>query len=340
MQAEEHPWLCIESFLDDFVAARALSSAFQIGLIDQLAAGPMPQDALLARLPLDPRGFQVLYVMLHACGVLEGDAGTIAFTPAFREALAFRDLLEARLYFAHLVAPDFLNLSTALFVEPQAFFRHSRLFQLFSYDRCMQRTEENLEATARWMRITTALTRYEAQACIQAFDFSRFRRQLDVGGNSGEFLLRICSTHAGLTGTVYDLPVVCEIGAAHVADSGMAERIGFTQVLEPEEPLPAGHDLISFKSMLHDWPDTDMHKFLRRAYAALEPGGTVVIFERAWDENFGRPLSYGVLPLMLFFRSYRHPGDYRAALSGAGFRNIEVKSLMLETPFVLISARK
>ena len=338
--AAKYRWLCIEPFVADFTGARALSSAFEIGLIDLLASGPAAQDSLQQRLPLDRRGLQMLLAMLRAHRVVDIDRESVALTPAFTEALDFRDLLEARLYFAHLVAPDFLNLSTALLADPDAFFLRARLFQLFSYERCFERTRDNLEATARWMRITTALTRHEAQACIDAFDFSRFKRQLDIGGNSGEFLLRICRAHPELSGTVYDLPLVCEIGRAHVADAPETARIGFAEARSREEALPGGHDLISFKSMLHDWPDADMRGFLARAHQALEPGGSVLIFERAWSDDIEQPLSYGMLPLRLFFRSYRTLDDYRAALAAAGFRDIEVKTLMLDSPFILIHASK
>ncbi|HEY8606578.1 MAG TPA: methyltransferase [Noviherbaspirillum sp.] len=342
--SNRYPWLCIEAFLADFTGARALSSAFELGLVDLLVAGPQSPAQLGAALPLDARGLHLLLAMLRAHNVLEETATAegcaVALSSGFTEALAFRDLLEARLYFAQLVGPDFLHLATALFAEPDAFFRRARLFELFSYDRCFERSQANLDATARWMRITTALTSYEALACIDAFDFSRYRRQLDVGGNSGEFLLRICRAHPALRGTVLDLPLVCEIGAAHVAGEPEAARIAFQKTRSRDELLPAGHDLISFKSMLHDWPDADMHRFLTRAHAALPDGGSILIFERARMEQLPQPLSWGQLPLLLFFRSYRDAGDYERALARAGFRDITLQSVQLETPFHLISARK
>ena len=66
------------------------------------------------------------------------------------------------------------------------------------------------------MRFTTALTRYESGACIANHDFSPYERMLDVGGNSGEFALRVCQRHSRLRATVYDLPLVCDIGERHV----------------------------------------------------------------------------------------------------------------------------
>lgn len=338
--AARYPWLAVEPYVADFTGARALSCAFELGLVDLLAAGAASMGAVHERLACDERGAMLLLTMLRAHGVVEWETDRVRLTPHFSAVLAFRDLLEARLHFAHLVAPDFLHLSTALFTDPQAFFRQARLFQLFSYERCFERTRENLEATARWMRLTSALTRYEAQACLDAFDFSGVRRQLDVGGNSGEFLIQLCQRHAHLAGTVLDLPLVCEIGRAHVADMGQGARIAFAEARGRDEPLPPGHDLISFKSMLHDWPDGDMRAFLARAHAALPSGGRVLIFERSWPHNLQHPLSYGQLPLLMFFRSYRTPDHYCTALEETGFRAIETVTIELDMPFVLIAATR
>ena len=204
----------------------------------------------------------------------------------------------------------------------------------------MEATPENLERTARWMRLTTALTRYEAGACLAAFDFAKFQRVLDVGGNSGEFVLQLCRAHANLHAAVYDLPVVCEIGAAHVADAPEAPRIDFVKRDRAVRALPAGHDLVCFKSMLHDWPEAEMADFLQRAFDALQPGGTVMIFEREQWQMGDTPVAYGQLPLLLFFRSYRRPEVYEAQLSALGFVDVSVAHVALDMPFILVTAVK
>jgi hypothetical protein len=91
----------------------------------------------------------------------------------------------------------------------------ARVFKFFDYRRALQDSEDNRVWTRRWMRITTALTACEAEACLTRHDFSPHRRLLDVGGNSGEFARRICAAHPGLTATILDLPVVCAIGRDH-----------------------------------------------------------------------------------------------------------------------------
>src|SRR6267378_1789217 len=105
------------------------------------------------------------------------------------------------------------------------------------------------------MRITTSLTRYEARACLRHHDFGRYARMLDIGGNSGEFALEICKAHPSVQATVVDLPVVCDIGREHVRREPEATRITFVEANALEDRLPEGFDVVTFKSMLHDWPD-------------------------------------------------------------------------------------
>ena len=339
--AGETEYLCVDEFIADVAGARALTSALELGLIDHLLAHqPCAESDLAGRARLDARGLGLLLGLLRENRVVERDAAGVRLTPTFSAALCYRDLLEAKLDFAAVAAPDFLESFTTLLTDPQRFQGVARMFDLFSYQRCYDPTPENYANTARWMRITTALTKYEAGACLSRHDFSAYRRMLDVGGNSGEFALQACRRHAGLRATVLDLPLVCDLGARHVAREPEAGRIDFLKVDPAARPIAGGYDLVTFKSMLHDWPDAEMRGFLARAREALDPGGTLLIFERCSFAGREAPLSYGALPIALFFRSYRERDAYAAPLAQAGFRDVRIESLELDLPFVLVTARK
>ncbi len=337
----EREYLCVDGFIRDAVGARALASALELGVVDLLLEHPSCTVAELgARARTDRRATTLLLGLLRTDGVIESAGDGFRLTHEFRAALRFRDLLEAKIDFAAAVAPDFLDLFTVLLTDPAAFFGRARLFELFSYDRCFDPTPENVSHTARWMRFTTALTRYESAACIAGHDFSRYRRMLDVGGNSGEFALRVCRAHAGLRATVFDLPVVCDIGERHLRNEPEAGRIDFARAGRAGGSMPCGADLVTFKSMLHDWPDDRMEDFLARAHEALAPGGTLLIFERGLVEAGERQVPFAMIPLLLFFRSYRSPHDYREPLARAGFVDIESSTIELDMPFMLVTARK
>jgi SAM-dependent methyltransferase len=270
--------------------------------------------------------------------VITEHRGDVRLHPDFARALACRDLLEAKLDFAGFTINDFADLFTDLVREPAGFMQRSRLFQLFDYRRALEPSIENYERTRAWMRLTSTLTRYEAQAAMELHDFSGYRRALDVGGNSGELLVQLCRRHPSLHGTVLDLPLVCEIGLEHVLGEPESSRIRFQKADVRSDPLPGGHDLILFKSMLHDWPPSEAERFLARAAHALEPGGSIVIFERGPLCVAATP-GFGLLPILLFFRSYRGPQAYAAQLQTLGL-TCEVREIQLDTPFFLLAASK
>ncbi len=334
-------YLCVDDFMGDAVSARALQSALEIGLIDHCLRDPSADfRSAAAACGIDARAMQLLLGMLQANGVLEQRDARLVLSERFTSALDYRDLLEAKLEFAALVAPDFLQMFSTLLTDPARFFERSRVFDLFSYDRCFDATPENLAATRRWMRFTTALTRHEAQACIDHHDFSTCRRVLDVGGNSGEFALRLCKAHPELRATVFDLPLVCEVGQAHVAGAEEASRIEFVRAGATPEELPRGFDAVCFKSMLHDWPEDGVRQFLERAWRALDRGGRLVIFERSMVVVGDAQIPYALIPIMLFFRSYRSPRDYVRMLEQIGFRDVRWQAVELEMSFMLVTAVK
>ena len=340
-QSKEFDYLCVDSFLKSIVDARALGTAFELRLIDYLYENhSISLDDLDKRFEGDSRGLQLLVDLLIANQVIKKYNGEIKLSRQFIKALQYRDLLETKLEFANLVVPDFIDLFTSLINNPDRFNRNARIFDLFGYHRCFDYSPENYELTERWVRITTSLTRYEAQVCTKYHDFGRYQHILDIGGNSGEFVLQICKNFPGIHASVFDLPLVCDIGIEHIHSKGKADRISFIKGNALADVLPKGFDLITFKSMLHDWPEKEAKQFIARASRSLEPGGTLLIFERGPVEVAETTLSYSMIPFLLFFRSFRSPAVYVEHLEDLGFQDIKTQRINLEMPFFLVTGIK
>lgn len=334
-------YLCVDDFIKDMVSARALTTAFELNIIDTLNAGPpVTSDTIEKDFPQISGGLKLLVRLLTDGGVLENMGGQYRLTAKFAAALRYRDLLQAKLDFAHIAAHDFIDSFSFLIAAPGEFMKRSGMFRLFNYALALESTPENRQLTERWMRITTVLTRYEAYACFSLHSFGKHRRMLDIGGNSGEFALQACKRCPELEATVFDLPVVCEIGSEHLAGKPESERIRFIKGNARADSLPGGFDLITFKSMLHDWPEEEARKFIYKACDALEPGGTLLIFERGPFEIGASGLSYSNLPILLFSHTLRSPHLYMEYLAGNGFHQVKVQWIELEIPFFLVTAVK
>jgi SAM-dependent methyltransferase len=340
-QSAEFDYLSVDSFIKSIVDARALASAFELRLIDHLVKNqPLALDDLKKRFRSDAQGLQLLLNLLMSNRVVEESNGEIRLTQQFMNVLRYRDLLEAKLEFSNFALPDFMDLFTLLIQNPDRFNQHARIFDLFGYSRCFEYNPENYKLTKRWMRITTSLTKYEAQVCMKYHDFGQCQRLLDIGGNSGEFVLQICKRYPGIVATVFDLPLVCDIGEEYIRSEPEADRIKFIKGNALTDTLPKGFDLITFKSMLHDWPAKEAKRLIVKASQSLEPGGTLLIFERGPLEVSETTLPYSMIPFLLFFRSFRSPVIYEEQLGDSDFQDISVQEINLETPFYLVTARK
>jgi hypothetical protein len=335
-------FLAVDGFMRTLIDIRALKSAFELGLIDRLieARTGGSIEALGRAVGADVVGMRFLLDLLSTSGVVEERGDDVRLTRRFRDALRFRDLMETKLDFVGVVLNDFADLFTLQVRAPNEFMGQARLFHLFDYRRAATVSHENYMRTRVWMRLTTALSRYEAAAAAMLHDFGGHARMMDVGGNSGEFVLRLCRQHQALRATVFDLPMVCEIGMEHVLSEPEHDRISFVKGDIRKDNLPAGHDLISFKSMLHDWPIRDAAQFMARAAQALTPGGRILIFERApmRFRDVAPPLS--LLPTLLFFRSYRPATEYLEYLGQLGFQDLRCREIDLDSQFFLITGRK
>lgn len=332
-------FLCIEPFLADFVNTQALKTALDVGLIDTLNGQPQSLQAIQNQFPAF-QAVSMLLAQLASVNVVNLDAksGCWTLTTEFSQTLVYQDLLKAKLEFSNLLAPDLIEHYPLFLSDMPAFIQHSRVFELFAYNLSIDITPENIAATRRWMRFTTCLTRYEGRVIAQQNDFSHVRKHIDIGGNSGEFALQLCKQYPQLTSTVVDLPVVCEVGKTHIQHEPEHHRIHFLVADGLTDPLPKEQDLVTFKSVLHDWPPEACEQFIRQAASTLKRGGEILICERG-PMDLSQPVPYGLLPMLLFNRSFRSPEAYIPMLKAVGFVDIKLTEISLETPFMQLTAR-
>ena len=149
----------------------------------------------------------------------------------------------------------------------------------------------------------------------------------------------VCAAYPGVQATVFDLPVVCELGRAHVQGTPEAARIRFVEGDMRRDALPGGMDVVLFKSVLHDWPDAEARGLIDAAARALKPGGRLVIFERL-PFDLARPLAYHDISNLMFLHFLRTPDLYRTHLVANGFAIEAEARITLDMPFFLLAAKK
>lgn len=329
-----------DAFLTSFIGSVALSLALRSGLIDKLGQGPQSLAALAATAKLDPCGVELLAGLLESAGVLTLRDGTLALAPAFVAILPRRAALESKLAFLDLAARDVLDRLPEMLFDTGAYVASGKVFELFRYDRAATTSPADLAATKRWLDYTTALTEHEGPLLAPLMPLAHTARLLDIGGNSGAFVRALCAVNPGLRATVLDLPAVTELGRRYLASTPEAARIDFITADARRDPLPAGYDAISFKSVLHDWPEPDMRQMVERARDALPPGGRLFVVERGAFAPGPAPLPYAAATNLVFARFYRPPSAYAELLAELGFGGISVQTIEIEMPFHVIAGTK
>ena len=129
-------------------------------------------------------------------------------------------------------------------------------------------------------------TRPVARAVLDAYDFSRFGKIIDVGGSYGALLAAILAAHPRLTGESFDLPSLAEASTAYLERAGVADRGRFVGG-SFFEAVPAGADAYTLKMIIHDWDDDEALRILTNCRLAAGAEGRVLVMEQIAPELAG-----------------------------------------------------
>ena len=208
------------------------------------------------------------------------------------------------------------------------------LGRMLKTDRPGGRVKEFFEYTggaapsSRISALLSASTANYAGVIAGKYPFGRYRRVLDAGGNDGTFMASLCRRFPRLRGMVFDLPVQCAAGKKKYAGLVRSGRLRFFPGDFFSDPLPAGADLVVFKSVLNDWPDRAAAGLLRKAHAALPPGGKLLVIERL-DPGKARTgddclFDSAFMQFIAPAQDFRSFAAYRRLLAAAGFSGVRL----------------
>ena len=336
---ESYAYLSANAYMQDLVGSQAIKFGFNSGLFEFLTT-PKTHDQLVESIDADTGGLDYLLGNLIHSNVIVLEEGYYVLTDAFLPLISFEPYMVSQINFASLITVDIAEFFPDLIESEPSYMAKAKLFELFDYSRAIEINDSNIAFTNKWVSFTTALSRHEARVCISHHNFNNYKRIIDIGGNSGEFVAQICHVSPAISATVVDLPVVCKIGIDNIADQHLSNRVDFCSADGMQHKLPTGYDLLTFKSILHDWPEPAVKAFLVNGLKSLVKGGTILIYERASINLTGNVHSFFLLPITLFFRSYRSPEIYHDLLTELGCVDIKIEWLKLETDFFIITAIK
>ncbi|MDA1311890.1 MAG: methyltransferase [Acidobacteria bacterium] len=164
-------------------------------------------------------------------------------------------------------------------------------------------------------------------ATVAAFDLSRFKRMVDLGGGTGHLVTEACRRYPKLRGVVFDLPSVQPLAEEYVLAAGLEDHI---EVLAGDfftDELPPA-DLYAVGRILHDWADASIIQLLCKVHASLPEDGALLICEKLLNEERDGPATAYLQSLNMLVCTEgreRTASEYEVLVKAAGFRELEVR---------------
>jgi SAM-dependent methyltransferase len=301
--------------------AQAVSTAADLGIADQLAAGPMTTEALAAAVRCDAAALESLLMLLAGLGLLECPAPGVFALTGRGQALRAEALGPLATFVGSAEQWDpWSRLRDAMRGGANAF-RRTHGQDLYPF------LAGHEAAARRYDAAVDAFTRHEAAMLCAGFDFAPVGSVVDVGGGQGTLLLEILERHPRLCGVLFDLPHVVERARSRL----QARAPGRAEVRSGDflEAVPAGADVYLLKHVLHNWPDEQALRLLQNCARARSPGGRVLVVEAILSPD-PRPDLARLLDLEMLVltggRERRKP-ELRRLLHAAGLSLEHVRQL-------------
>ena len=196
----------------------------------------------------------------------------------------------------------------------------------------------NRDDYRKFLSALDPIAEWPANVIASSFDFSRFKKLIDVGAGSGVYSAAIVKKHANIEAVAFDLPYPCEIGEEMVREKGLSNRIKYHRGDYFKDDFPEGIDVALLSNVLHGYGPDKCNFLIKKVYDSLPSGGAIIISDLILDEDGCGPeiavfMSFYFLLITEAGRNYTL-SEYEAMLRNAGFLEIRSVRSSGETKFI------
>jgi SAM-dependent methyltransferase len=256
-------------FAGSMFQVKAFLVANKVGLFGAVASSAKTVDELAAELGLDARAVHIVLRAMAAKGFLAMDARR-----AFTLSASARDALDP-------ASPSFIgpwlenhdNVWDALGALENTIRSGKPALPTAHYRVSQQQHEHFVRATHNTAVIN-------APILASKLDMQGVRSLLDLGGGPGSYAVFFCLAHPGLRATVFDLPASGPVARDIISQYKLKDRIEFCGGDYFTDAVRSGYDACLISHIIHAYSPQNNLVLLRKAFAALNPGG------RLWVHDF------------------------------------------------------
>ena len=310
----------LQNIAQSYGQSAALMAAVELGVFTAISNGAGTYEEVASALDLHPTNAERLMVMLCAAGLLEKEHGR------HRNAADVERFLVDR-------KPGYMG-PWITFTKPQwnewgRLSEHIRAKNL----RVLGSIETfTLEDARRYHRATYSIGMGAGRRFVRQVDLKGRKRIMDIGGGSGAYCIVAAKEHPQIRAVVLDLPAVCEVARAFIAENGVGDRVEARACDFTRDPFPGDCDVAIMASNLPMYSREMIASIVKKAYGALLPGGEMhLIGEMTNDERTGPwgPAYWGLGQAVVDSLGLAHSeADAMGYFRAAGFTSVGL------TPFI------
>ena len=318
--------------ISGFWVSRAVCVIAQLGIPDILKEGDKTTAELAARTDTHAASLFRVLRALASVGVLEHHAdGTFANTPVSETLITdtpgtLRWFAISELGQEHY--PAWGNLMHSVKTGEIAF---DNLFDtdIWSY------FQAHPEEAAVFNDSMSGITTQTNEAIIALYDFSPFRKIIDVGGGHGALITAILNNTGNASGILFDAPQVVPGAQKRIESNGLSHRC---EIVSGDffEAVPAGGDAYVLKWIIHDWDDEKSLRILKNIRKEIPLSGKLILIDCVVPESnephFSKFIDLNML--VMAGGKERTEKEFEALLSEAGFKLTRIIPTELPTAIV------
>jgi SAM-dependent methyltransferase len=330
--------LAIYRHRDGLYAVDLLTAALtEFDFFTWLAAHPGNHDAICRALGLAARPVDVMLTLFTAEGYVTTSVdGAFHVTPLAQEHLVSTSPFFIGPYFGSLkerpVVRDFVTILRTDKPANWGSFKHEK-----PWSDAMLTDEFATTFTAAM----DCRGRYLGAALADRLDLSGFTRLLDIAGGSGIYACTLTARHPHLSATVFERPPVDDIARAMIRRRESAAKVDVVAGDMFTDPLPGGYDLHLYSNVLHDWDVDKVRPLLAASFAALAPGGMLIVHDAHLNADKTGPLpvaKYSALLMSVTEGKCYSTQEMETLLGEAGYRDVRYLPTVVDRS--AITARK
>jgi len=308
----------ILELLDAFRRSKVMFAAEALGIFERLAHQSATAETLAAEFHLHPGALTRLLDTLVAMNLLDPANGAYTNAPATNEYLVRsspRSMTGYVRYSNDILFRLWANLEDAVREGthrwPQTFNLEGPIFSSFF------KTDEAMRTFLAGMHGFGTMS---SPRVVDAFDLSHHETLCDLGGATGHLVAAACDRYPKLQGILFELPRVISFAMEYPHPRVKLHAGDFFT-----DPLPPA-DLYSLGRILHDWTEEKIYFLVMKIYAALPPGGALLIAEKLLHDDKQGPLPANLQSINMLLCTEgqeRSLPEYRKILLTAGFSSVE-----------------